>query len=247
MPKVLKYKKALVILGPTTTGKTEVAFTIAKRFGGELINGDKFYLFSGFPTSTGLSSFLVTGEVPTHLYQELEPRVDRLSLIDYLLKVNSLVPNILRRNKLPIIEGCSYGYTNAIIEVNKLLPKPKYGPFIGLRWPKGYDLQSKVEERVNSLFREGAISEIERELKESHKYSYPMRKGVITVPIVEMLEGRINENKAKDKIIIGMLDSAYSALRKFLDIKDTIWLKHDSKKFEETISEIMRLVKKENL
>ena len=48
-----KYSKATVILGPTTTGKTEVALQVARQLDGEVINGDKFYLFSKLDLLTG--------------------------------------------------------------------------------------------------------------------------------------------------------------------------------------------------
>lgn len=246
MAKRITYNKALVILGPSTTGKTEVAFDVASRLRGELINGDKFYLFSGFPTSIGLSSFFGTKEVPTHLYQILTPSAERLSLVDYLLKVNKLVPQILKRKHLPIVEGCSYGYTNAIMELDMLLDKSRYGPFIGLRWPQGYDINSKVEKRIEQLFSGGLISEIEKGLQEGYEYSFPMRKGVITVPVVEMLQGKINETQAKDKIIIGMLDAVYSSLRKFLDTPNVYWIEHTSETKENTISQIEKLVMENN-
>src|SRR3989344_1216928 len=149
MKRKQKYKKALVILGPTTTGKTEVAFELAKRLDGEVINADKFYLFSGLPLSTGLSSLSRQSKVPSHLYQILEPTADGLPLVDYLLLVKPLIPSILGKGKLPIIEGCSYGYTRALMDLNKLSETLQYGPFIGLRLPNRYQVYDRVERRVD--------------------------------------------------------------------------------------------------
>ena len=41
----LTTKRPIVILGPTTVGKTEVAFGLARRLNATVINADKFYLY----------------------------------------------------------------------------------------------------------------------------------------------------------------------------------------------------------
>ncbi len=240
------YKKALVILGPTTTGKTEVAFELAQRLDGEVINGDKFYLFSDLKLSTGLSDSFYYNKIPHHLYQILKPAAESLSLVDYLLLVNPLIPKILARNRLPIIEGCSYGYTKALMDLNKLSKEPLYGPFVGLRFPRNYNVHTKIEKRIDQLFEEGLTSEVERALDKSYRYSYPMRKGVIILPVLELLEGKIDEKAAKDKIIVGMLEAMYSTLRKFLDVPNINWIEHSHENLENTISLIYKFIKREN-
>ena len=47
--------RPIVILGPTTVGKTDVAFELARRVGAEIINADKFYLYDAMPAVTGQS------------------------------------------------------------------------------------------------------------------------------------------------------------------------------------------------
>ena len=48
-------KRPIVILGPTTVGKTEVAFGLARRLNATVINADKFYLYDALPEVTGQS------------------------------------------------------------------------------------------------------------------------------------------------------------------------------------------------
>ena len=91
MSRKKKYSKATVILGPTTTGKTEVALQVARQLDGEVINGDKFYLFSKLDLLTGLSNQFREKEIPFHLYGILEPSAESLPLVDYLLLVNPIV------------------------------------------------------------------------------------------------------------------------------------------------------------
>ncbi len=236
-----KKSKALVILGPTCVGKTEVALEVAKRLNGEVINGDKFYLFSGLPISTGLSASFVEN-IRTHLYGILGVQEDRLSLVDYLFRVNELVPQILKRRKLPIVEGCSYGYTNGLRELNKLLERERYGPFVGLKLPEDYDLKGCVKNRIEKIFDQDVVSEVRKMIEKGYKNSFPLRQGAIAVPIVEYLEGKSGDEKMREKIMVGILEAYYTALRKFLNIPEITWIEHIPGKVQNTVKRIEELV-----
>ena len=46
-------KKILVILGPTSSGKSDIAIKLAKKFGGEIISADSRQIFRGMDVGTG--------------------------------------------------------------------------------------------------------------------------------------------------------------------------------------------------
>src|SRR5437660_513539 len=46
-------KKLLVIIGPTTTGKTDLAISLAKKFNGELVACDSRQVYIGLDIGTG--------------------------------------------------------------------------------------------------------------------------------------------------------------------------------------------------
>ena len=46
-------KKVLVILGPTSTGKTDLALSLAKKFNGELVSCDSRQVYAGLDVGTG--------------------------------------------------------------------------------------------------------------------------------------------------------------------------------------------------
>ena len=68
--------KAITIIGPNGVGQTAIAFELARRLGGEVINLDKIYLFKYFPISSGLSDTLREKDIQIHLYELLEPDQD---------------------------------------------------------------------------------------------------------------------------------------------------------------------------
>jgi tRNA dimethylallyltransferase len=139
-------KKVLLILGPTTTGKTEVALACANKFSGEIINADKFHLFKGFNYSTGSSDVLTFPSAKTHLYGILDPIQHRLNTEEYVKIARSAVFEVLKKGKLSIVEGCSFGYINDFIKNGKIENAELI--LVGLSWPKGYDIASALKNIV---------------------------------------------------------------------------------------------------
>ena len=53
--------KLLVIVGPTASGKTELAIALAKKFNGELIAADSRTIYKGMDIGTGKDKSFRTG------------------------------------------------------------------------------------------------------------------------------------------------------------------------------------------
>ena len=45
-------QKLIVVLGPTATGKTDLAIHLARRFGGEIISADSMQIYRGLDIGT---------------------------------------------------------------------------------------------------------------------------------------------------------------------------------------------------
>ena len=46
-------RKIIVILGPTSSGKSDIAIKLAKKFNGEIISADSRQIFRGMDIGTG--------------------------------------------------------------------------------------------------------------------------------------------------------------------------------------------------
>src|SRR5690606_19744216 len=66
--------RALVVLGPTAAGKSEVALGLARRQGGEIINADALQAYRGLAIGTAQPDPAARAAVPHHLYGLLDPR-----------------------------------------------------------------------------------------------------------------------------------------------------------------------------
>ena len=66
----------LIILGPTASGKTKLAVTLADALNGEIISADSRQVFKGMDIGTGkdLEEYTINGKhIPYHLIDHKEP------------------------------------------------------------------------------------------------------------------------------------------------------------------------------
>lgn len=130
-PPSAKMKKVLVILGPTATGKTDLALALAAKFDGELVSCDSRQVYKDLDIGTGKKpskkSTLWTDEskklhgrwvidgVSVWMYDVVSPEV-RFTVKDYTEKATWVIKDVIRRGKLPIIVGGTGLYLKALTE-----------------------------------------------------------------------------------------------------------------------------------
>ena len=69
----------ITILGPTATGKTNLAVNIAQRFSSEIISADSRQIYKGMNIGTGkdLDEYNINGkQIPYHLIDIIDPDQD---------------------------------------------------------------------------------------------------------------------------------------------------------------------------
>lgn len=127
----------LIICGPTATGKTSLAFDLAKQFDGELVSADSRQIYKGLNLLTGKdipkgsiyhTSPLHTifgGKRYSHGYYAIENI--RLWMVDettyeeeysvghYQFFAKTIIDDILKRKKLPILVGGTGLYIQSIV------------------------------------------------------------------------------------------------------------------------------------
>ncbi|MBS3091175.1 hypothetical protein J4217_01870 [Candidatus Pacearchaeota archaeon] len=235
-----KWNTSLVIVGPSTSGKTELAFTIAETLSGEVINADKYYLVRGFPTMTGLPNFSSHPTVKSHLYAELDPTEDTLNLVDYANRVTRIESEIKGRGNLEIIEGSYHRF------IRSLLDSGRSYNCIGIKWSG--NLESRVRKRVEDVVfhEEQGIDEVRRGLMNGWRDTYVMKHGSAIRPIVEYLDGKISLDLAKEKIVYEVLATAYKAYRKFLEFPEITWLENSPDQSERLTREVMESIRRTN-
>lgn len=123
--------RVIVIVGPTGVGKTKLSIELAKKYNGEIINGDSMQVYKEMNIGTAKIKEEEKEGIPHHLFSILSFNESN-SIYDFQKLVRNKIEEITKRNKLPIIVGgtglylkaCLYDYTfNETKEDNELLKK----------------------------------------------------------------------------------------------------------------------------
>jgi tRNA dimethylallyltransferase len=108
-------KPLLIILGPTASGKTNLAIEIAQAIGGEIISADSRQIYRFMDIGTAKPTPTQQAEIPHHLLDVVNPD-ENLSLAQYQRMAYGTITAIHERGKLPMLVGGTGQYITAVIE-----------------------------------------------------------------------------------------------------------------------------------
>jgi tRNA dimethylallyltransferase len=106
--------KIVVILGPTATGKSDLAVTIAKKWNGEVISADSRQVYRGLDIGAGKITKKEMRGIPHHLIDVLDPTLV-YTVEDFRRDGEQAINDVLSRGKLPIICGGTGFYIDALV------------------------------------------------------------------------------------------------------------------------------------
>ena len=136
----------LVVTGPTASGKTALAATIAARLGGEIISADSRQVYKGMNLGTGkdYDDYLVNGaKIPCHLIDIAEPGY-KYNVFEYQRDFMKVYSDMKKRKIFPVVCGGSGMYADSIITGYKMFEVP---PDSGLR----IELEKKAMEELREI------------------------------------------------------------------------------------------------
>lgn len=107
--------KLIVILGPTATGKTDLAIALAKALDGEIIGADSRQIYRHMDIGTAKPTLEQRQQILHHLIDIVDPD-DNLGLAHYQRLTYAAIDNIHQRNKLPLLVGGTGQYITAVVE-----------------------------------------------------------------------------------------------------------------------------------
>lgn len=106
--------KIIVILGPTATGKSDLAVFIAQKIGGEVISADSRQVYTGLDLGTGKITKKEMREIPHYLLDVANAK-NKFSVSEYKKLADQKIKEIISRNKVPIICGGTGFYIDSVI------------------------------------------------------------------------------------------------------------------------------------
>jgi tRNA dimethylallyltransferase len=107
--------KILVILGPTATGKSDLAVHLARKFKGEIISADSRQVYRGLNLGTGKITKKEMHGIKHHLI-DIESPKKRFDVAKFVELGKKAITEIFNEGKLPIICGGTGFYIQALVD-----------------------------------------------------------------------------------------------------------------------------------
>ena len=139
--------KLITILGPTATGKTNLAVQLASHINSEIISADsrQIYKYMDIGTGKDLEEYNIHGTcIPYHLIDIINPNED-YSVYTFQKQFHLAYTNILKKNKCPILCGGTGLYIESVL-LNYEISSTK--PDYNLR----YKLEELSKEELIEMF-----------------------------------------------------------------------------------------------
>ncbi len=110
----MQNQKLLVILGPTSSGKTALSISLAKKYNGEIISADSRQVYKGMNLGTGKVTKKEMAGIPHHLLDVANPK-KIFTNSDFCKLAEKAIDDIFSRGKLPIICGGTGFYIDTLV------------------------------------------------------------------------------------------------------------------------------------
>ena len=109
-------ERPLVIVGPTASGKSEVAMGVARLVGGaEIVTLDSMQVYRGMDIGTATPSPAEQAEVPHHLIDLVDPS-EEFAVAELQERAVAVIDEIRGRGGVPVLVGGTGLYVRAVID-----------------------------------------------------------------------------------------------------------------------------------
>jgi len=107
--------RVLAVVGPTATGKSDLAVALAQRLDGEIVNADSMQLYVGMDIGTAKLPEAERGGVPHHLL-DVWPITKSAAVAEYQQLARAAIDDITERGRLPVLVGGSGLYLRGALD-----------------------------------------------------------------------------------------------------------------------------------
>lgn len=220
--------KLLAIVGPTASGKSDLAIALARQHDGEIISADSRQIYRGMDIGTGKvprdaipTEFFYSEGIRHHLIDIADPD-EEYNISHFQSDARAAIEDIRSRGKLPIICGGTHFWIQALLDDTSLPavpPDPALRERLASHTPEELFrmLETQDPDRAASIDRHNAIRLIRAleicaslgvvPVPISHQQPIASEDRTIIAinPPKEILRGRI-ENRLEKRLTEGMID-----------------------------------------
>lgn len=112
---------AVLLMGPTASGKSALALALAQQLGGEIVSVDSAQVYRGMDIGTAKPSAAERGRAPHHLLDIVDP-TDAYSAARFVRDALAAIAAIRARGRVPILAGGTMLYFKALTQGLSALP-----------------------------------------------------------------------------------------------------------------------------
>jgi tRNA dimethylallyltransferase len=108
-------RSVVAVVGPTASGKSDLAIELARRVGGEVVNADSMQLYRGMDIGTAKLAESDRRGVPHHLIDVLDV-TEPASVAQFQVAARNTITDCHVRGVVPILVGGSALYVRAVLD-----------------------------------------------------------------------------------------------------------------------------------
>src|SRR5215813_13398748 len=182
-------RRTFFIVGPTATGKSELAADVANDIGAEVVSADAFQVYRGLDLLTAKPDASILSKAPHHLVGTT-PLDEEMNAEKYRRAASRAIDEIHSRGKLAIVVGGSGLYIKAL--THGLAPMPESDP--------------KLRETLSAMSLDELRSKlVELDVVTARKVDMGNRRRVMRAVEICLLTG-----KPASEVVAGVLDRGKS-------------------------------------
>ena len=227
----------ITILGPTASGKTALATSLAARLRAEVISGDSRQVYRRMDLGTGkdLSDYVVDGvHVPYHLIDIVEPGY-KYNVFEYQRDFLAAYSDVRRRGVLPILCGGTGMYIESILKGYRLIPVPENTALREKLAGKTLPELTRLLEGYKKLHNTTDVDTVKRAIRAIEIEEYyarhevearsfpPINSLIIGVDIDRELRRKKITQRLKQRLDEGMIDEVRALLADGIPPEDLIY------------------------
>ena len=111
------------IVGPTASGKTDLALALAERLPVEIVVADSRQVYRGMDIGTAKPDARARALVPHHLVDVVDPD-EPFTVADWLERARRVVAEIAARGRMPLLVGGTGLYVSALVDGHDYAAQP---------------------------------------------------------------------------------------------------------------------------
>lgn len=227
----------ITILGPTASGKTVLAASLAKAIDAEIISGDSRQVYRGMDLGTGkdLDDYVVDGyHVPYHLIDIVAPGY-KYNVFEFQRDFLNAFEDIRNRDKKVILCGGTGMYIESVLKGYRLIPVPENKELRESLSSKSLDELTDILSRYKKLHNSTDVDTVKRAIRAIEIEEYYLSNDVderpfpnynsliIGVDISRELRREKISRRLRQRLDEGMVDEVRRLLDSGISAEDLIY------------------------